>query len=370
MNPFPNVDPIPLPAPVWLFKLLSLLTLGLHFSAVMLLVGSLALVVWLNFTGRQSQSLARVKASYTLAKRMPVIMTYVINLGVPPLLFLQVLYGRQVYSSSVLIGALWISVIFLLMAAYWLIYRTVAAIENAKPAWGLALLSLVIVLGIGQIYSMNMTLMLRPEVWKQMYAHSPQGLQGVHGDPTMTPRWLFVMAGGPVFGGLWAALLSNMKYLEDGVREVLRKSGGVFAAVGAVLMLVCGAMVVAKQPDAVRSGLTSTPLTNISLILCGLTIAVSGVVGLLQGLKSTNVWISGVGLVTAFLAASTAGIVRDGIRDMTLYAKGFDVTVATVYPNWSVLIAFFLLFVAMLGIIYWLLMVMKQATPPKEEIAL
>ena len=370
MNPFPHVDPIPLPAPVWLFKLLSLLTLGLHFSAVMLLVGSLALVVWLNYSGRQGKNLERVKASYTLAKRMPVIMTYVINLGVPPLLFLQVLYGRQVYSSSVLIGVAWISVIFLLMALYWLIYRTVAAIENSKPAWGLALLSLVIVLGIGQIYSMNMTLMLRPEVWREMYTHSPQGLQGVHGDPTMTPRWLFVMAGGPVFGGLWAALLSNMKYLEDGVREVLRKSGGVFAAVGALLMLLCGAMVIGKQPDAIRSGLTSTPLTNIGLILCGLTIVLSGAIGLLQGVRPTNPWISSIGLVTAFLAASTAGIVRDGIRDMTLYAKGFDVTVATVYPNWSVLIAFFLLFVAMLAIIYWLLMVMKQATPPKEEIAL
>ena len=38
--------------------------------------------------------------------RLTVVMTFVINLGVPPLLFAQVLYGRALYTSSVLIGDL------------------------------------------------------------------------------------------------------------------------------------------------------------------------------------------------------------------------------------------------------------------------
>jgi len=83
---FPTPDPIPLPAPVWLLKLLSLLTLGLHFGAVMILVGSLILTIYLNVKGRARQQVEYVQASYVLAKRLPVIMTYVINLGVPPLL--------------------------------------------------------------------------------------------------------------------------------------------------------------------------------------------------------------------------------------------------------------------------------------------
>ena len=41
-----------------------------------------------------------------------------------------------------------------------------------------------------------------------------------------------------------------------------------------------------------------------------------------------------------------------------------------VYANWSVLIVFLLLFVIMLGIIFWLLQVMRRAAAPKEEIAL
>lgn len=371
MNAFPAADPIPLPAPVWLMKLLSLVTLGLHFSAVMILVGSLLLVIWLNVGGRTQRNLDRVRASYTLAKRMPVIMTYVINLGVPPLLFLQVLYGRQIYSSSVLIGTFWILIIAELILAYWLIYRCVNAIERGKAAWPTALFALLIVMGIGQVYAMNMTLMLRPEVWRDMYLASPSGVQGYRGDPTTTPRWMFVMAGGPLFGGLWAALLSNMVYLEDGVRTVLRKVGGPFAFVGALLMLFFGYRALTTQPDGVMAAIQASPLYNISLIACVATIVLAGVIGLIQGIgRGTNVVISTAGFLVAFLAAATSGIVRDGIRDFTLKAKGFDVNNVEVYPNWSVLIVFLLLFVIMLGVIWWLFQVMRQATPPREEVAI
>lgn len=368
---FPAPDPIPLPAPVWLFKLLSLLTLGLHFSAVMILVGSLILVTWLNWRGRSIGSLEKVQASHVVARQMPVLMTYVINLGVPPLLFLQVLYGRQIYSSSVLIGALWISVIFLLMLAYWMIYRVVNRIENRKAAWPVSLAALLVVMGIGQIYSMNMTLMLRPEVWKEMYSNSPSGLQGVHGDPTMNARWMFIMFGGPLFGGLWAALLSNIKHLSGEVSAVVRQAGGKLALVGTVGMLFFGYQAIVNQPESVRAAISGNALPNISLILCAATTALAGVLGLLQGLaKASNAVVSTLGVVLAFSAATTAGIVRDTIRDATLLSKGFDVNQGSVYPNWSVLAAFLILFVIMLGIIFWLLNVVRIAYPPNEEVAL
>ena len=48
MPPFPAVDPIPLPAPIWLFKLLHIVTLSLHFLAVQMLLGGLLLAVLLS----------------------------------------------------------------------------------------------------------------------------------------------------------------------------------------------------------------------------------------------------------------------------------------------------------------------------------
>jgi hypothetical protein len=41
--PFPELDPIPLPAPIWFFKTLHVATLSLHFAAVHLLIGGLIL---------------------------------------------------------------------------------------------------------------------------------------------------------------------------------------------------------------------------------------------------------------------------------------------------------------------------------------
>src|SRR5580700_11387248 len=111
MNPFPAVDPIPLPAPVWLLKLLHIVTLSLHFVAVEMLLGGLLLAVLLSLLSKSVHAHVTARA---LAKRLTIVMTFVINLGVPPLLFAQVLYGRALYTSSVLIGIYWISIIAVL----------------------------------------------------------------------------------------------------------------------------------------------------------------------------------------------------------------------------------------------------------------
>ena len=106
MTQFPLVDPIPLPAPVWLFKILHDLTFALHLASVDLLLGGVMLGIAFSLLGR-------AQAAGMIMHRLPTLMAFVINLGVPPLLFAQVLYGRALYTSSVLIGAWWISVIFL-----------------------------------------------------------------------------------------------------------------------------------------------------------------------------------------------------------------------------------------------------------------
>ena len=349
-------------------KLLSLVTLALHFAAVMILVGSLVLVIFHSLKGKDA---VHHRAAAVLARRLPTTMTFVINLGVPPLLFLQVLYGRAVYTSSVLIAVFWISIIFQLMLAYWLLYRTQVALEKGKAAWIPALISLIVVFSIGQVYAWNMTLMLRPEVWQEMYANSPQGLQSAKGDPTMAPRLLFVLTGGLVFGGLWALVHSTLKHLPDAVKTVLAKSGGLMALLGGVIQLVCGYMVVSSQNEAVRSGLGANPLTNIGMYLTIAGLLVAALIAGFQGFKGKATFlIALIGSVFAFLGNAGAVIVRDGIRDLTLKPKGLDVWDRIEASNWSVIGVFLLLFVIMIGVIIWLLRVMAQATPPQEETAI
>lgn len=367
---FPAIDPIPIPAPIWLMKLLSLVTMALHFSAVMILVGSLVLVTYYNLRGMLKKDNSMLSASFVLARRMPGTMTWVINLGVPPLLFAQVLYGRAIYTSSVLIGVMWFSVILLVMLDYWLLYRVNHAIETNKAAWWISGLALLVTLGVGQIYAMNMTLMLRPEVWQEMYRNSASGLQGVHGDPTMMPRWLFVMSGGLVFGGAWALLLSKMNHITDEVKSILSK-GGYATVLGILLQVIFAFRVVQNQPADVMQSLGSNQLATMSSYAFLGAGALAAVIALLASLKPTMPTIVPIGsLLMAFVATAAAGIYRDGIRDATLMSKGYDVWKRTENSNWLVIGLFLLLFVLMLGVIVWLLGVMRKASPPQEQVPL
>ncbi|MDX1935348.1 MAG: hypothetical protein SFU56_22340 [Capsulimonadales bacterium] len=366
---FPGVDPIPLPAPVWLMKALSLLTLTLHFIALQLFLGGLLAACALNFLGGRQNGPARaafLSASLALSRRLPVVMTYVINFGIPPLLFAQVLYGRALYTSSVLIGVLWIAVIPILTFAYFFLYRMTDRIEKGRAGWTWGLAALLLTLTIGQIYAFNMTLMLRPDVWQEMYSRTALGLQTPPRDPTMAPRFLFVLAGGLTLGGLGLVLVSLAKSLSADVRSLLSRVGSVLSVVGAGAQIALAFVVQASQPEGIIASVNASPLFLISGIACLVGLALVLATSLL-GLTGKGGLLAPIGgALGAVVAVAGQVIYRDGIRDVTLLSKGFDVWQREVVSNWSVIALFLLLLVAGLGVIGWLAAVALRAAPRSE----
>ncbi len=371
MTTFPAVDPIPLPAPVWLFKGLHVLTLSLHFVAVEVLIGGLLAAIFLNLAGVLRRgtpgSELQLGASAALARRMPIVMTYVINLGVPPLLFSQVLYGRALYTSSVLIGVYWISVIFLLMACYWLLYRFAKGTEQGRAVWWIGGLAWLLAGGIARIYTMNMTLMLRPEVWRSMYEASSVGLHLPPHDPTELPRWLFMMAGGVWVAGLWMVWISSRKSIEAALARHLSGLGGRLAVIGIVAQGAVGVMLLGSLAPSLREALGS----NAVYADCRLawTVLAAGVLlfGAWAAVARPRSSVAAYGsalLVVLTIAAWT--LFRDGLRDLTLAAKGFNVWDRVVVTNWSVVAVFFVVFVAGLGALAWLVSVMARAKTQSE----
>ncbi|HEX3891529.1 MAG TPA: hypothetical protein VHW46_03065 [Terracidiphilus sp.] len=369
MPTFPAVDPIPLPAPIWLFKLLHIVTLALHFVAVEMLLGGLLLAVLLSlFRSPHARVTARA-----LARRLTVVMTYVINLGVPPLLFAQVLYGRALYTSSVLIGVYWISIIGLLMLAYWLLYKFSARLDAGKSAWWVGLSAWILVGAIARILSTNMTLMLRPEIWRDMYSASAAGRFLPTGDPTLTPRWLLMLAGGLFIGGLWLVYLSARSTFTDEEKKFIAGLGGKVAAVFGLVYLVAGLWAMSVQPDAVKAGLASHPLYHFAtfagygwLVLVAVAILLAAVAGFAR--IAAN-WLAWTATVVALLVEITFTVYRDAVRDLTLLSKGFDVWDRVVVTNWSVVGLFLVLFVGGLGVIGWLVSVVARAQKPMEGAA-
>lgn len=373
MNQFPAVDPIPLPAPVWLFKALHILTLALHFTAVELILGGIVLAAWLNFRGTANRnspaSALQLSAAYSLARRLPVVMTFVINLGVPPLLFSQVLYGRALYTSSVLIGFWWISVIVLLTICYWLLYRFSAGAERGKVAWPYGLAAWILAEVIARIYTSNMTLMLRPGVWRDMYAKSGLGTALPMDDPTITPRWLFMLAGGLTATGLWMVWLASRKQIETRVRTYLAATGGRLALLMIVAQTVLAFLVFKAQPEAVKTGLATTALYKFS----GLGwLGVAGVILFCAAwsafAKPATALVGWLAATAGFLSIACMTLYRDGIRDLTLALTGYDVWARVVDTNWSVVGLFLGLFVVGLGVLGWLVSVMVRAKTISEKV--
>lgn len=320
--------------------------------------------------GRMQNSRNMVQAGGMIAHRLPTVMAFLINLGVPPLLFAQVLYGRALYTSSVLIGAYWISVIFLLMGSYYGLYYSAKRAEAGRSWTATGLAALLLALTIAFIYSNNMTLMLRPQVWADMYRHSPSGVQWNTTDPALLPRWLFFILGSLPSAGAALMLLAQRAHFEDDLRRFLFRGGGAAMAAGLLCQMVCARLAMAAQPERV----VATAMQNsIYLSFAYVWIATAAAGALLaawSALSGTPRIVAAVsGAVLVFLNIAATVMVRDGIRDVTLRAAGFEVWDRQVVTNWSVVGLFLILFVATLGAIGYLIRVVAKARLMKETYA-
>lgn len=368
---FPAVDPIPLPAPVWLFKALHIVTLSLHFAALHLLVGGLLIASIWGLMGSLRGDPAMKTAGGAVIKRLPVVMTYVINFGVPPLLFAQVLYGRAIYTSSVLIGFYWIMVIFLLMAGYWFLYVCAKRAEKGK-SWGwIGLLSALLIVKIAAIYTSNMSLMLRPDVWQELYRQDPTGVQLAYGDPTVWPRFFFMLAGSLGISGVGMMLLGLKKSLLPGAGELLGRWGGGVLCLGIVLHVATGFWVMRVQPAGVLEGIGASGLlrgVELGWLATALLLALLGAFAAISP-AGRKLWpVIGTAMV-AFVNVIAMTAFRDGLRDISLLQHGYDVWNREVVTNWSVVVIFLVTFVVGLVVVGWMISVVARAKQEAESYA-
>ncbi|MFO0938268.1 MAG: hypothetical protein U0798_17320 [Gemmataceae bacterium] len=367
-GPLPSPDPIPLPAPVWLFRVLHDLTLTLHFSALSLFLGGLALATFLNWRGHRVANRGWIEASHAIAGWLPVLMTYVINLGIPPLLFAQVLYGRALYTSSVLIGPYWIAVIPLLIGCYHLLYVMKARAEQRQPFVGPAMGSLVTAWIIARIYTANMSLMIETDHWAEAYKTNAFGSSFISGHGAWF-RWGYMLSAGLTGAGVLIGWLSQSQRLSQAARDTLITSRIRLVLPGAFLGVVMGILAWAAQPlDARTTCSAGNTLWLIASAVWFIGLAGTVLASLFTG--SGRAWPPLIALSTAWFI-QTAGFVecRALVRDAALAIVGFDVTDRAVVVNWSVLLLFLGLFVAGLGVIAWLARIAYRSSPQSETVS-
>lgn len=207
------MDPLIIPQPDtipvswgWL-QFLLLLTFPLHLLAMNAMVGGLAIGIVQHIQGGTLQK----QLAHRIAIALPLVIAFVVNFGVAPFLFVQVLYGQFLYTSSVLMGAFWILIIPILMIAYYGAYLydfRFTRLGSTGP-W-VAVFILILLVVIGFLFSNNMLLMASPGQFSDYFTHKSGTLLSFE-QPSFLPRFLHMLFGALAMGGLFVGLLGRFR---------------------------------------------------------------------------------------------------------------------------------------------------------------
>lgn len=338
MTPLPSFDPLGLPVPSALLQALSYLTLTLHFLAMQFTVGGALVMLW---AWRREPGIARF-----FGTGLPLGFSYLVTFGVPPLLFIQVTYGQFFYSSSVLIGAFWISVVPLIIlgygAAYW--HRLS---RDGRPRHQLYLIATIAaaVLCVGFIYVNNLTLSMTPERWLAHYQAHPAGGALNASEPTLWPRYGFFITPALFVAGL--ALLIRGGYLatrRPAAAATSRRVGLRLALAASLLQAVFSVASWISLPSPIAARLTQPGLY-------GALAAGGSLLGLVAlGLAWLSTRRAGIGLAVLAAHVYAVGdacviVLRDLIRQLYL-APYLDLSTVAVHPQWGMFFAFLATFTA------------------------
>lgn len=338
----PTPDAIPV-AWGW-FQGLLMLMFPLHLLLMNAMLGSTAIALYARVKGGETD----VRLSHELAKALPFLVAFTINLGVAALLFIQVIFGHLLYTSSVLMAVFWLSVPLSLIVAYYAIYLYDFRFASlGRRGVLLAALALAIFLVIAFFFSNNMTLMLEPQRWNA-YFGNPGGTILNTDSAVVWPRYLHLVSGGLAVGGLFVALFGRFKAARDpqlGARAI-HLGMNLFMAL-TLAQIVVGFWFLFSLPRPVMLLFMGGSATATALFILGLLL----VVALLWAGFRRNVVVSAtLAVPLVFVMAFMRDAVRSG------YLKPFfTLDTLKVVPHYSPMIVFFLSLVVGIAVIYWML---------------
>lgn len=346
-----------LPAPAGVFYFLLVFTFILHIIAANLVVGGLVMAfvrAWKIRAGRAATGWEPI-----LGKRLPIAMAAAVNLGVAPLLFLQVIYGQFIYVSSVLMAVYWLSIFVLIIAAYYATYAHQFALAGPTPPkpWltGAAAALLIIV---GYFFTQSIIMMLNPEAWPQYFAR-PGGTIMTTGDHSLAPRLLHFVASSLALAGLGVALWGRWrtsKSLPFGADML--KSGLRWYAVATLVNFFIGGLYLGTIPAEVLSRAVLGDRLAVGLLVLG---AMAG----LGSIPAAFTRLLGLTTVCALVSVVTMVLFRYVVR-VAYLEPWFTTGSLAVKAQYSPLIAFILVFIGGAALVWWMLRLAAR-TPERTE---
>jgi hypothetical protein len=326
------------------FQFLLMLTFPLHLFAMNAMLGA-ALT---SFICHLRSDRSCHDLSYELAKALPFLVAFTVNLGVAPLLFVNVLYGHLLYSSTVLMGLFWLAVIPILVTAYYLAYFYDFKFKKlGNVGRYAALMVLLLLMTVGFIFSNNMTLMINPASWVRWFS-TPGGALLNLADPTLIARYLHMMTGSLAVGGLFVAIYSStvLKH-KIALAETGRKLGMQLFTWLTALQVLVGTWFLLTLPVEIMKQFMGNDKIATGLLTAGILLAVGTLIAGYQQKVMAATWLT-IPLVYVM------SFMRDSVRSGYLVPY-FDVTKVPSNTQWSPLIFFFVTLVLGIVVLVWML---------------
>jgi hypothetical protein len=326
----PIADPLPIHR-AW-FDILLIVTFTVHILFMNALVGS-------AFIGLVRALKGNGQLAHDVGQKLPPLLALTINMGVAPLLFLQVNYGHFDYVSSVLMGGWWLAVIAALMVSYYgfYIYKFGYGAMTPVKRNVLFTVSLAGLLYTGFMLTNNTSLMLVPDEWTRYFTEDG-GFLNLK-DPTVYPRFLHFMVGAVAVGGLWIALLGEVRKVDEYVEVGMKWFTHV-----TLLNLGVGIWFLLSLPQHVLLGLMGGNLpATLTLVASLVAVAMVLVTGFKKQPKVTTIWV----VTLVFFMACTRHWVR------TLYIEPWydmeTIPVTNSYGSFFLFLGFLIVGGAIMG---------------------
>ena len=359
MPVLPPLDPMPVPAPIWLLKVLLWVTFAVHLVLMNLtLGGSLLSAVYAFKRKDRDHDLSRA-----LVRSLPFVMPFTITFGVAPLLFMQVLYGPVFYTASILMATPFLAIIGVLIVAYYLMYLVGWKGDRLGKLQGPIATFIFLLVGyVGFTHVHLYSLMTDPSRFKAIYLSGPGGLHLNFAEPTVIPRILHMFLGALAVSGLFVAYLGQRRLkMEPEVGRWQFKAGVTWFAAATVLNLGVGVWwLIALPREAMLLFMGGSALAT-GAFIGGLIFGISSVVMALLGINSLKPLPMLMGSVHSLTATIVCMVLmRDALRD-ALLKPVYDVWALPTAPQWVAIALFLVLFLGGLAACAWLLKVAQRA---------
>ena len=337
------------------FQLLQLITFYLHILFMNVMLGTIIIAFVRHF----QQPAETGPLTVEISRKLPFTIALAVNFGVAPLLFVQVLYGHFIYASSVLMAALWLSIVGILIGAYYTAYiyryQYDRMADGRLVATGLISFLLLV---IGFFFSNNFTLMLQPQTWERYFDH-PAAMLLNFSDPTLIPRYLHFVLASLAVGGLAIGLYFRQRQKNgDPEAEKLVRYGCNWFGYATFANFAVGFWFFGSLPKGI--------INPISLVggLFSLFLIIGVVTALLAAIQGLRFQVMGA-LYLLLGSIFSMILVREFLRGAYLkpwFSLG-DLKVATAY---SPLFLFLLFFAGGLVLIGWMLKITYQTFKNRE----